>query len=348
MGDVMNASTLLLFAPLVIASGCSLALDSERHQCEEAADCAAIFSAPESAYRCVNNLCLTYRECTDNTGCAAVPGKPYCANEKCVACTEKAQCVNANTSTAMDCVSNVCKDEVWGCLGEMDDRPAATQPTATINAMAKDPLADQTKPNPYPAGLSAVLCKAPTVDPACLEPLTGTTSKYDMSTGVLTLGNVVNDTANLHLRFSGSGQSYLPVEYYTNRSARDTMTVDDVNFVPAGVFGTIMNGNIKVDASKASINVRIHDCKGAMAPNVSLTSSVTPPDLLHSYVDGKAPRFDLEETTAAGVAGIFNATPGTNTTLTLSIKAFTPARTITYQIAPIGNAISVIDLYPRK
>lgn len=344
----MRVSMLCLFAPMVLASGCSLTLDSERHQCDEPADCGEIFNAPAAAYTCVDNLCQTYRECTDNAGCMNTPGKNICSNNKCVACTEKAQCVNANTSTSMDCVSNECEDAVWGCLNEPDNRPPATQPSATFTIMAKDPLADTTKPNPYPAGLTAVLCKAPTVDPACVMPLGGTTPSYDMTTGILTLANVPHDTTNVHLRFSGPGQTYLPVEYYTNRAARDAMTVEDVNFIPASVFATIMDGEKKVDPSKASINIRIHDCKGDPAPGVTLTSSVTPADLLHSYVEGRAPRFDLQETKAAGIAGLFNATPSTNTTLTLSINAFTPPRTKTYQISPVGNAVTVIDFYPRN
>lgn len=353
-GQNVRVSMLCLFAPMLVASGCSLTLDSERHQCDEVADCAAIFNAPAAAYTCVNNLCQTYRECTDNASCANAPGKPYCVSDKCVACTEKAQCVNANTSNTMDCVANACVDPVWGCLGvseatrEADNRPPATEPTATFKVMAKDPLADPNGPAPYPMGLTAVLCKAPSVEAACVNPLPGTTPSYDVTTGTLTLANVQKDLTNLHLRFTGQGQTYLPVEYYTTRSARDTTTVEDVNFVPANVFGSIMDGDKKVDPTKASINVRVHDCAGNPAANVELVSSQQSADLLHSYVDGRAPRFDLKETQAAGIAGLFNAPPAVNTTLTLNIKAFNPPRSLTYSFAPQGSAVTVIDFYPRK
>jgi hypothetical protein len=364
--DVHNVrlSMLCLLALLALAGGCSLALDSERHQCNNAADCEKILGLPAAGLSCVENLCQTYVECTAATEALNCnqPALPHCSAEnKCVACLDKSQCGNPGTaSTTMECVNNVCKDEIWGCLDEPDNRPAATQPTATFLFKAKDPLADPTKPTPWPAMVSGILCLAPSVDAACMSMTLGTTSAYELSTGTLTLGNVVNDRSNLHMRLLTPPQSPpelsdLPVEYYTNRPARDTETVDDVNFIAAGVLSMISKGTgdtaIKVNTKKASVNVRIHNCKGELAAGVTLTlppAFEADPLLLHSYVEGKAPNFDLTETQVAGVAGLFNLPIGTSTTLIPLINAFNPPRAaMQYSLFPLADAITLIDLYPR-
>lgn len=335
-GHGVLRTLLCLLGALMLASGCSLMLDTDRHQCQAAADCAKILGGDVTGYACTQNLCQTVVECSTNTDCMT-KGKGICSANFCVECVSPTDCGDSPTA---QCVANACKDDVWGCLAEADNRPAAAQPSATFAIKPTDPLMGKS-----PAMVSAAACNASTIDPKCLTPRADTTSTFDAASGSLTLSGLMNGLP-VHLRLTaapGPTYSYLPVEYYTNRPSRDTQIVDGVNMVPASVFGSI-SSKVPVDVNKASVNVRIHDCQGKLAPGVGLSIENPPPDLLGSYIDGIVPNFDLKATTAAGTAGYFNLPTNISTILTLTIS---PTRKLTFTFVPLGQALTLIDLYPR-
>ena len=151
----------LCASAVVLAGGCSLALNTDRQQCDAPADCATILGGSESSYTCDQHLCQRVVECSTFSDCANEDGRSICAPDgQCVQCVSDTDC---GTSSAQ-CVAGMCEDAKWGCVTSADDRPSPTMATATFrlnvaNIVTGAPL----------SGLEATPCVNSTADPDCTK-----------------------------------------------------------------------------------------------------------------------------------------------------------------------------------
>lgn len=321
----------------LFASGCGIVIDTERTQCEAPSDCAEALGGGAIDYTCDQNLCNTRVDCRNNTECT-VAGKSICQAGQCVECVVSADC---GTTTAT-CVDNVCQDPVWGCIDEPDTRPAPSISTVSIKIPAIDPILQTGVP-----GTTAKACLSPVVDSECKTP-TSTMFEYSDMTG---------DTI---IRGIGSGQLYrirwappeasgmLPLDYVTNRTAREGDTVPAIVFTPAAIFSQLGEalGYKNADPSKASVQVRAFNCMGELAEGVTLvvTGGNQGPDMQVIYLsESMNPDQSLTATSKRGTAGILN---GPTTLARYSIVA--GKRTVMAAQATLtGYRATVMDIFPR-
>lgn len=237
------------------------------------------------------------------------------------------------------CVSNVCQDPSWGCLTEVDNRPAAVQAAATLTVKVTNAVTMQ----PLPM-MTVHPCLDVAVDPTCAAAYPNASSTYDAASGTVTITGLQNGFP-IHVEFlSGAAGDFMPLHYYSNRAARDWETVADLAMVPPTIL-SMLPTPVPFDVKKGLFTVRIHDCQGMPGAGLTVSMLNPPSDLITTYLsEAGAPRFDLTATTSAGAAGFLNVTPGSLTTIVVNISR---TKTLRYQLAPIGGATSTIDLYPR-
>ena len=340
LARVQRGQRAILLASVVLglAGGCSLALNTDRQQCDAPTDCALILGGEATAYTCEQHLCQAVVECRSNPDCVNKGSRAICGEGGlCVECVTDPDC----GSPTAHCVASVCEDPTWGCLDKPDSRAPATLPAATLTAKALDAL--ESKPL---VGLTARACNDSIVDAPCTQPYAGTTTNYDTSTGELTVtGLKVGLPIRLKLEPDAS-LGMFPLQYYTNRSARDIETISDLKLVPKEVLSGFAMSLMPIpgDLTKANLSVEIHDCQGVPAAGVKLSMLNAPADLITAYIsDIGAPRFDLTETTVKGTAGLLNVPPMAQTTLVVTIS---PTKSMTFQFVPLGATSSIVDLYP--
>jgi hypothetical protein len=314
-----------------------LALNTDRQQCDAPADCATILGGEATAYTCEQHLCQSVVECTSSPDCANKMGRAICGEGGlCVECVSDPDC----GSPTAHCVASVCEDPTWGCLNKPDSRPPATQPTATLHLIAFDPVSMKPVPS-----LTARPCNDPVVDPNCALAYAGSTSTYDPGTGALTISGLQTGLPPRIKVEPAASLEMFPLQYYTNRTARDSETAPDLDVVPQAALAALASTTTPpTDLKKGIVTIQIHDCQGTPAAGVKVSMLNPPADLVASYAgETGAPRFDLEETTVAGSAGLLNVPPSAPLTITVTIS---PTKTMTYQFVPLGATTSVVDLYP--
>ena len=320
-----------------VAGGCGLVIDTSRKQCELVADCAEQLGDDVSIYECTDGLCRTKIECTANEQCAA-EGKNICLQGQCVDCVITPDCPSATAT----CVDNVCVDEAWGCSNEPDNRPAATQSSASVNIMVKDAVSMM----PVSGTTTAKLCLAATVDPTCAQSFAGSTASYSAQTGVITATGLVPGAYYRVYAVPPTSSGLLPFEYFTNRTARDVEMPADAYFTPSFILdGNALQAPKPIDRNKAIASFRIHDCLGRPAEGVSMTISGGSDDMIVTYTnETRQPNYELTATTKLGIAGVLNGPVGTLTTLT--VKSGTKS-VISFSLVFRGATSTTVDLYPR-
>jgi hypothetical protein len=330
-------SMLALALGSVLVGGCGLVIDSSRNQCESATDCAAQLGDDVNIYECVEGLCRTKVECDSNDQCVT-PGKNICLQGLCVGCVVTPDCSSA---TAM-CVDNVCIDDSWGCVNDADNRPLSTQSSASLTLRVADALTMM----PVQGVTAVKLCLSSTVDPSCTQSFPASSASYNTQTGILTASGIIPGSYYRVIATPPTSSGLLPMEFFTNRTARDTENAAEAFFTPSFVLdGNTLQSPQPIDRSKALVTVRIFDCLGKPAQGVTMTASAGPPDMVLAYSDEtRLPNYTLTSTTKAGIVGVMNGPTGTLTTFT--VKSGTKS-VITFTLVMRGNGTTTVDLFPR-
>jgi len=329
-------------AVLALAGGCSLALSTDREQCQSPADCAVILGGPETSYTCEQHLCQAVVECTTTPDCMNKPDRPICGGDGlCVQCVADPDC---GTLTA-HCVSGMCEDPTWGCLEKADTRPPAAMSTATLRVKTIDALSR----GPVSA-LTARPCHLSSADRECTQRYDGYASDYNPATGETTITGVLTAYGPRPKLVPDPSLGMYNLELLTNRTLREGDTFPVMKLVPkTALEGLAMTLKPPADVTtKGILDIKVHDCTGAMAPGVKIGMVDPPADLITGYnTEAGTPDFGggLTETTVAGTGGMLNVPVGVTTTVVVTIP---PSKTITYQFVPVAGTTTTVDLYPGK
>lgn len=334
---MMRDSVWALALGSVLAGGCGLVIDSSRNQCESPMDCAAQLGGELSIYECNEGLCRTKVECNSNDQCV-MPGKNICLQGLCVGCLVTTDCASATAT----CVDNQCVDEAWGCVSETDNRPQATQSSATLNLRVIDPIAT----GPVQGTTTVKVCLSSTVDPPCNQTFPGSSGRYDTQTGIVTATGITQGSYYRVYMTPPSSSGLLPMEFFTNRISRDTETPDEAFFTPSFVVqSNAFQSPQPLDPARALVTIRVHDCQGKLAEGVTMTATAGDPDMVIAYSDEtRLPNYTLTATSKGGVVGMLNGPVGKLSTLT--VRSGTKP-VINFSLVMRGNGSTTIDLFPR-
>jgi hypothetical protein len=378
-----------LLATLV--AGCSLVTDTSESQCKNTLDCLNLFglSAPylcdtESSY-CVRPACQEDVDCRrrgENFVSSICGSDKFCAAGECTVddhcgiggvcdsdtnrCVERqcrvlADCQSKHPSPTVQCVEGRCVEEVWGCIGEPDNR-TATMPTATI----KLPFLELISRMPIEG--TVIPCLLPQFDPApnpgC-TPVAGALSTFDAATGVATISNLPQG-APVRLYFTPKpapsiAEELMPVDYYSQRTPRD-VTEYPVARIPYVIVVQALSGAfdppVAIPLESAGATINIFDCRGMPAEGVffrDFPDNERLPDTRITYFgEGGLPNPAQMQTDKSGLASVINMKQRVAVTLRAEIRG-TPllgqTRTIPMTEFPVtlfGSRMAIIELHPRK
>lgn len=303
---------------LLLVSGCGLVIDADRQQCKTADECATALGGAAANYTCTEGLCLT--------------SAPRCTAETLVA--------TCGDSPTVQCVDGQCKDEVWGCWNEPDNRPATTQATASLRLKFVSIFGTP------PDTLSIVACRSPTIDPLCGLSIPGTSPSYDSSTGLVTVAGIpLNSIGAYRIKVDALPEAGLrPLDYYENRPPHDSDPPSEVTLIPNNVL-QLLPGNLNVDPTKGNIVVRVNDCLGKRAAGVRATIADPPSDLGTLYLDSASQLSDLTETSTRGTVNLYNVPVDASVNLVVTIS---PTKQLKFPLRAFGDRLSLVDLYPRQ
>jgi len=297
--------------------------------------------------------CRTEAECTRYEGMTA------CVSGLCVVpapvaapCSQASECPGA--SPTKQCTAGVCGDPTWGCVGQPDNRPLPREPTATLRLRVVDVFA---KPVP---GLTVTICQPPWLDPACSTPADGTVA-YDPATGDVTLSNIGQNGKSFRVKIdppagevmgpTGQMTRYLPMDYYLQRSLRDT--VDERNYPVLMLTQDIAGGWIasarqgaRPDFRRAHIVTRIFGCNEQTVGGVRLELARPQADVVPLYVneDGLVATTVLQ-TDPSGSASLANIGTDSN-----SVEVIAKAGDLTvsrFAFTPLPGRLAHVHLFPR-
>lgn len=230
------------------------------------------------------------------------------------ACVTVSDCKSLSPTVA--CNGGVCEDPTWGCVGELDERPPAVQPTATLRGT----VVDGTTRMPV-LGMTASACLLPTFDPECARPFPSATSSYDLDAGVFTLQGVPQDTqVRVKIEFPADA-GLLPLDQYTARTAHDlTMlpTLITLPFAVSSSLTTSLDPPRVRDPANASITASVLDCQNEPAVGVQIriaeSDRINGTEVFYFAPDGQINQ-KATATDAFGVALVINVKPGKLITL---------------------------------
>jgi len=380
----------LVLALGLLLGGCTAIVESNKNQCESDDDCTKLFGG-DAPVQCVANYCVGAACDTTSSpeGFGVTVGDAYCKglgfpNSICgitgqcqPGCVEDSQCgdngvcwagrnrcrerecttaPNCNSSSpSMQCNSGICEDRVWGCIGQRDNRPAATMPTATMRV----PLVDAIPPNAPVLGAKATACPDKSLDSTdCANPLPGTKAEQDPVTGVITVTGLPQ---NVYFRLKiepPAGSDYRPVDFYTQMRARDVMTTPPVTTVTGSYLALAQASygeGYVIRPDYGGLFAIAFGCDGAPAEGLTLDieqqglvlASEQPNSFtLINYFENRLPSpYKAEKRTdSSGLISVVNA----------RVDRYVPIKTSAYgqpisttQMRFLPTRVTVMHLYPR-
>lgn len=371
-----------------LVGACSLLTDSSTSQCTTTTNCTDVFgpNAPyvcdvESAY-CVRPPCevdgdcrarggnfstsicgadklCTEAECTINDHCGDFAvcntATNRCAQRQCQVL---ADCQLANPSPTVQCVGGVCVDEVWGCLGEGDDR-TSTLPTATVKISLLELFSHA------PLGGTVTPCLLPQFDPApnpgC-TPVLGAVTTFE--NGMVTISNLAQGQP-IRIHYEPVPAPYesliMPTDIYSQKVPRD-VTEYPAALIPYVAVVQALSGAfdppVPIPLDSAGATLDFFDCRGMKAKDVFLrpfAESDRLPDTRITYFgEGGLPDPTATETDESGHASIINMKKDITVTLKVDIRG-TPSgstpRTLVmteYPMMLFGSRMGTIEIHARK
>jgi len=331
------------------SASCSLINDSTEVQCRSDDDCTARFGSAAVAYSCENAYCVRPL-CSTDTDCttrgvryaSSVCGADsQCASPATVACDTVEDC-NSRSPT-MQCVEGRCEDKAWGCRGQVDNRPAAVDRTATMTVRVYNLLTRM----PVPA-VSARVCNLPTFDLECEQPL-ATNGSYNPTTATVTIPGVPQDTP-VRLKLEFPGTDLIPLDLYSTRTPRDLTEFGLVTTMPRSLVPqvtAVLDPPRNVDPMLGSITVGVRDCDGQPAKGVSIrmmdADRVAGTEILYFGADGQ-PAPTSMGTEAFGTALIINAKASKLLTVQTTLGDLPLGE---YRFIAFGGRSTYVQFWPR-
>ena len=395
----VNLVKRLAFTSLLCGSAaCSLFTDTETKQCRQASDCQALFGST-APYLCEADFCTrptcdtdaqcrghgesfktsicggdkrcVVAECTSNNACG-VGGVCDLMTNRCTAreCQVLADCQVTNPSPTVQCVGGRCVDEVWGCIGQADNRT----PEPGL-ATVKIPFADGVKRTPVESAMVRA-CVLPAFDTTGATTCTGINGAVgSFERGMATVTGLTAGSVPRIVIVPESTDMLLPVDFYSQKAVLGVTTTPIVTTVNSGVVRSLVSSFtdptnparfITVPEKSAGATVTVFNCLDKPAEKVLL--SLRTEDLLSDtdndpatyevtlisyFGENLLPNPDQKETGTTGLATIINMRAGSVLTLSAVVNG-TPLqgapRTLpmtTLQVMAYKERLTAIHLYPR-
>ena len=335
----------------LLLTACSVINDSTEVQCRTNDDCATRFSgvADVMAYSCVESFCVR-PFCTTDAECrgrgdryvgSVCGGDSLCASPATASCRTVEDC--GGQSPTMQCIEGRCEDKVWGCRGELDNRPEAVERTATVQIRVYNLLTRMPVPS-----VSGRACNLPTFDPDCNQPLVSSGS-YNPQDGTLTLAGLPQDTP-IRVKLDFPGTDFIGIDHYATRTPRDVTHLGLVTTMPRSLVPmvtSVLDPPRVIDPALGSISVVVRDCAGQAASGVQVRmmeqDKVNGTEIIYFGSDGQ-PAPNASGTQAFGTALIINAKPGK----ILTLQSFLSGQMLNeYRAMAFPGRSTEISFFPR-
>jgi hypothetical protein len=366
MGRAQASTAALALGLAAAAVGCSAIVEKDGKQCETRDDCKVLFgaSAPyvcEQDY-CVRPACTNDDQCTSEFGIAngicgasgqcelgcglsaACADNQICqaSTRRCVTreCTTSAEC--PGTSATRSCVEGACVDPTWGCINTPDERPPATQSTATFKLPVTVAVS-----NAIPPELSVKVCPMPDVDLECVKPIEGAVAVYAPATGIITITGLPQDSVFRLKLDAPASAGLVPTDFYTQRTARDVTDEPGIRMVPATYWPMLSTAEVPPDMSKGSIFATFYDCEGKKAPRVSVTineQNRRPDTRIAYFSESSQVQSTLTETSASGLANVVNLPTDQNVGLSSFVNSVVMTR---FELRLVPGRMANVHILPR-
>lgn len=363
----------LLVGGTLALGGCSALLDTEQKQCSVVEDCNKLFGTG-TPYSCEDSFCVR-PACVQDSDCKGLGfATSVCAGDKrCQSgCTSDPECGEGNVcdlatnrckgrectvrtdcpvlTPTVECVNSICVDASWGCIGDPDDRPAATMSKATV----KFPFVEAGSRAPI-LGATARACSSSLLSDTCTA-IAGTTAVQDPVTGDFTITGITQNTVVRIAVEPPAGSAFLPADVYSQMPYRDVTTLPAVTTVTRATLDLLTSAfQDPVIANKPGNGGLIglaFDCEGKTAAGVTFTlpkaitdMGVAPYFTTLVYFSGIAPNPSATSTSGNGLVTGINFPPTLAVPVTMSVSGNTVS-TGTWKF--LGDRVTTVFFHPRN
>ena len=315
---------------LLLMGACSLALDPEKKQCSDDAECGLTNGKP--LYSCVDNYCESI-SCSADSECQERGGF-VCEANKCA----EAECLqDANCSQpGQICTAGRCVDPVFGCFNQKQPLTSSDPAVLEVKILIygnQEPVTN--------FGLK--VCSS--ADLACNTPIKVTHS-YDTTSGVLRVMGLENGK-RYGLRFTGTDSTGYPLqeaEYYMQRPVvGNTIEADKLEMLPElFALGLGESAGVPVDVNQALVLAQIFGCDNKPLAGVSLEDN-RGGSLF--YITG-VPNPNTTETDSGGVGGFVNMEVNAGGAVQHKLTfSYGSSQMFAFTVAPRPKVLTFVQVY---
>lgn len=268
----------LLTLGVLLGSGCSFVVDSEKAQCKQSSECADKFGQ-SALLVCEQGLCLQ-PSCQRDDDCTKL-GAAF-AGSVC----ERGQCQQPSSS----------EPPGWACL---DNPPAQMSLPGPFNVQLH--LVDMALLSSLP-DVRVKVCR--TLDVDCQNPVDSTVSDGD--------GNV---TVSVPAMFRGyvalDGEGLMPTMYFFSPPIQKDQNIGDVQMgAPFVGMGLSSQAGLKLDPERGIVLMSAYDCMQTAAAGITFSSVDADGETTPFYAIDTAPSITATATDRDGFGGFINAKAG--------------------------------------